>query len=74
MQFLEFMEVCLQNCDIIESSFCALYIILDVGYIPSIDSLPGNRKLREQANICIILLSFFAMCSVTGPVYQFCSG
>jgi hypothetical protein len=67
----EFMDVCLQNCDIIKSWFCALYIILDIEYIPSIDSLPSNPRFREPADVCMVLPSFFVMCSVLSRIYRF---
>jgi hypothetical protein len=66
MQYPEFIDVCLQNCDIIRSSFCALYIIPDIKHIPWIDSLPSNPELREPAKVCMVLPSFFVMCSVLG--------
>jgi hypothetical protein len=71
MRCPELRDICLQNCNIIESSFCALYMILDIEHIPSIDSLLRNPALREPANACMALLSLCVACSVFGRVYRF---
>jgi hypothetical protein len=56
----KFMDVCLQNCAIIESSF---YAHAPRHRIHSVDPLPNNPELTEPANVGMILPSFFVMCS-----------